>query len=50
VGKSRQDRQEQESERPATLRERIEVGLVLAVLVLCLLLFVDFLFIGWYVK
>lgn len=33
-----------------TLRERIELILFIAVEVLCLLLFVDFLFIGFYVK
>ena len=32
------------------LRERIELILFLAVEVLCLLLFIDFLFIGFYVK
>jgi len=33
-----------------TLRERVELILFIAVEVLCLLLFVDFLFIGFYVK
>ena len=32
------------------LREKIEINLFLAVEILCLLLFVDFLFIGYYVK
>jgi hypothetical protein len=32
------------------LREKLEIYLFLAVEVLCLLLFVDFLFIGYYVK
>ena len=32
------------------LREKIEIYLFLAVEILCLLLFIDFLFIGWYVK
>ena len=34
----------------AGLREKIEIYLFLAVEVLCLLLFIDFLFIGYYVK
>lgn len=34
----------------AGLREKIEIYLFLAVEILCLLLFVDFLFIGYYVK
>lgn len=33
-----------------SLRERVELGLFIAVEVLCLLLFIDFLFIGFYVK
>ena len=33
-----------------TLRERLELILFLVVEVLCLLLFIDFLFIGYYVK
>ncbi len=33
-----------------SLRERVELILFLVVEVLCLLLFVDFLFIGYYVK
>ena len=33
-----------------SLRERVELVLFLVVEVLCLLLFVDFLFIGYYVK
>jgi hypothetical protein len=32
------------------LREKLEIYLFLAVEILCLLLFVDFLFIGYYVK
>ncbi|MDP6779823.1 MAG: hypothetical protein QGI83_23905 [Candidatus Latescibacteria bacterium] len=43
--------QESESEPAApTLRERVELILFLVVEVLCILLFVDFLFIGYYVK
>ena len=34
----------------ASLREKLEIYLFLAVEVLCLLLFIDFLFIGYYVK
>ena len=34
----------------AGLREKVEIYLFLAVESLCLLLFVDFLFIGYYVK
>lgn len=34
----------------ATLREKVEIYLFLAVEILCLLLFIDFLFIGFYVK
>jgi hypothetical protein len=34
----------------AGLREKLEIYLFLAVEVLCLLLFIDFLFIGYYVK
>ena len=34
----------------AGLREKIEIYLFLAVEILCLLLFIDFLFIGYYVK
>jgi len=34
----------------ATFRERLELALLLVVEVLCLLLFVDFLFFGFYVK
>ena len=37
-------------EEEAGLREKIEIYLFLAVEILCLLLFVDFLFIGYYVK
>ncbi|MDA0748120.1 MAG: hypothetical protein O2954_16480 [bacterium] len=33
-----------------SVRERVELGLFLVVEVLCLLLFVDFLFLGIYVK
>lgn len=33
-----------------SLRERVELVLFLVVEVLCILLFVDFLFIGYYVK
>jgi hypothetical protein len=33
-----------------SLRERVELGLFIAVEVLCLLLFIDFLFIGFYVN
>ena len=33
-----------------TIRERLELVLFLAVEILCLLLFIDFLFIGYYVK
>ena len=34
----------------ASFRERLELILFLAVEVICILLFVDFLFIGYYVK
>ncbi len=34
----------------ATLRERFEVILFIVVEVLCLLLFIDFLFFGFYIK
>ncbi len=34
----------------AGLREKVEIYLFLAVEILCLLLFIDFLFIGYYVK
>ena len=37
-------------EEEAGLREKVEIYLFLAVEILCLLLFVDFLFIGYYVK
>tara|TARA_B100000676_G_scaffold249664_1_gene253840 strand:- start:415 stop:579 length:165 start_codon:yes stop_codon:yes gene_type:complete len=40
----------QAPEEEAGLREKIEVYLFLAVEILCLLLFIDFLFIGYYVK
>ena len=33
-----------------TFRERLELYLFLAVEILCLLLFIDFLFVGFYVK
>ena len=42
-------RQEGPSEEPG-LRQRLELILFLVVEVLCLLLFIDFLFIGFYVK
>lgn len=37
-------------EEEASLKEKVEIYLFLAVEILCLLLFVDFLFIGYYVK
>ena len=39
-----------DAEGTPTLRERLELILFLVVEVLCLLLFIDFLFIGFYVK
>ena len=39
-----------ESTEAPTVRERVELILFLVVEVLCLLLFIDFLFIGYYVK
>ena len=33
-----------------TFRERLELALFLIVEILCLLLFVDFLFVGYYIK
>jgi hypothetical protein len=41
---------EVEPDAPPGLRERIELVLFVAVEVVCLLLFVDFLFFGFYVK
>lgn len=41
---------EPEAEAPPGWRERLELGLFIAVEVVCLLLFVDFLFFGIYVK
>ncbi len=38
------------SEETPALRERLELILFLVVEVLCLLLFIDFLFVGYYVK
>lgn len=43
------DAQAEVSQEP-TLRERLELILFLVVEVLCLLLFIDFLFVGLYVK
>ena len=39
-----------EQAQPPTFRERLELILFLVVEILCLLLFIDFLFIGYYVK
>ena len=41
---------DQSPEEEPTLRDKLEVYLFLAVEILCLLLFIDFLFIGYYVK
>lgn len=41
---------EQTAETAPTLRERAELVLFIAVEVLCLALFVDFLFLGFYIK
>lgn len=49
MAKARADQASETSDAP-TLRERIELILFIAVEVLCLALFVDFLFIGFYVK
>ena len=49
-GARKQVNEGQEAEEAPTLRDRIEVYLFLAVEIVCILLFVDFLFIGWYVK
>lgn len=39
-----------ETVEPRPFRERLEIMLFIAVEVLCLLLFIDFLFFGFYVK
>jgi len=39
-----------ESAEAPTIRERLELVLFVVVEVLCLLLFIDFLFVGFYVK
>ena len=44
------DEQKHDTQEEPGLREKIEIYLFLAVELLCLLLFIDFLFIGWYVK
>lgn len=48
--KTRSTDQMSETDDAPTLRERVELILFIAVEVLCLLLFIDFLFIGFYVK
>jgi hypothetical protein len=48
--KTRPADQISETDDAPTLRERIELILFIAVEVLCLLLFIDFLFIGFYIK
>jgi hypothetical protein len=53
MGKTKQKPQaapEPEAEAAPGLRERVELALFIAVEVVCLLLFVDFLFFGFYVK
>ena len=50
MGKSKQSSNKEEGAESPTFRERLELILFLVVEILCLLLFIDFLFIGFYVK
>jgi len=48
--RKQQSKPAETSEEEPGLREKVEIYLFLVVEILCLLLFVDFLFIGYYVK
>ena len=48
--KKEQPKAVEEPVEEAGLKEKVEIYLFLAVEILCLLLFIDFLFIGYYVK